>query len=69
MAPAPALLPCPFCGSAGQILKSSQYGNFAVQCEGATCYVAIGYGLDRDGDEDHFFNTMDEAVQAWNRRA
>lgn len=62
------LKPCPFCGGKAEICKDN-YNNYLVSC---CCGVIMGVELE-DGCElvDGWratFNTMEEAIEAWNRR-
>lgn len=52
------LKPCPFCGGEGDIAEGQSYG-FARQYQ--SCCRYCGVTLD-------VFDTLEEAVEAWNRR-
>ena len=52
------LLPCPFCGDAGEDYREPSYTKVShyIYCNGCGCQGPVRY-------------TTDEAVAAWNRRA
>ena len=54
---------CPFCGSEARLMiKESQYDtNYDIQCTDDKCYLSEG--------ADWYFDTEEEAIQAWNRRS
>jgi len=54
------LEPCPFCGKAA---KLQQGLTWLIGCDTRGCIGYRPYSLDRD------YDTADEAVAAWNRRA
>ena len=59
--PSPELKPCPFCGN-NAILETRGYDhkrNYRVSCN----------SVYHCGASQHWFDTMREAVAAWNRRA
>lgn len=73
------LLPCPFCGSAVDLLGEPEFttmifcrprtaGGFYLVCSGEKCYVELG----RTGEQEDLdmvfgaYKTEDEAVAAWN---
>lgn len=63
------LKPCPFCGGKADMCKDN-YNKYMVVC---VCGVMLGVELE-NGDElvDGWrakFDTFDEAVEAWNKRA
>jgi Restriction alleviation protein Lar len=54
-----ALLPCPFCGGAADLLgPSTDLGGYWIRCTGAPCPIRTAECVERDF-----------AVAAWNRRA
>lgn len=55
------LKPCPFCGSAGEIEHKKYLNTWIVQCSNQTCFASYMIGWDYDTEE--------EAVEGWNRRA
>lgn len=57
------LLACPFCGlSANYIRKQDRNGTkWDVGCDGVGCLMEDG--------ADWFFDSQDEAMEKWNRRA
>ena len=61
------LKPCPFCGSAANVIESGE--RFYVACDSLDCFCAFGEIWDRDAMADHQFATRDEAIAAWNTRA
>ncbi len=65
------LLPCPFCGSAGEI----GYGQYSpkekdlwVQCANQYCRITVGWNCGCDSSDSGDFDTFAEAVAAWNTR-
>lgn len=65
------LLPCPFCGSAAQIIGNDFCASmcYYVTCTGPDCYCSVGEEYDRCAMPDHVFVSEDLAASAWNRRA
>jgi len=53
-----ALKSCPFCGAPGGVFGSGVRGVY-IACEGSDCAV---------DPATKYFNTLDEAIAAWNRR-
>ncbi len=55
------LKPCPFCGDDGMIayLSFGEHEGFAPQCQNEACFMS---------DYDHYFDTEELAVDAWNNR-
>ncbi len=64
------LKPCPFCGSEVAILpnidpplhRPSRNGKYALYC--GTCELLFGYDVDYGGQ----FDSVEEAISAWNTR-
>lgn len=55
------LKPCPFCGSEAEIIDyKDEYLEQIVTCRNSFCKV---------NPNTHFFETREEAIEAWNRRA
>lgn len=60
---------CPFCGESS-ILCKDRYGKFLIKCNSCQFY----YGIELEDNEELIdgwratFNTMEEAIEAWNRR-
>ena len=52
---------CPFCGSVGEIERKTVLNLWIVQCSNPSCPASYMIGFDYDTEE--------EAVEAWNRRA
>lgn len=55
------LEPCPFCGGEAETMGSDYFAIYAAACKDKDC---IGFYC-----RDMNFKTIDEAVEAWNRRA
>ena len=55
------LKPCPFCGDTYISIHSTKGGNYIVGCNTLKCI-----GLYCEGK---LFNSKEEAIEAWNRRA
>jgi len=66
-----ALLACPFCGGEAHLIgKDGTYHGRAVVCvAGGGCTASLGEKYDRDGCDDHYFTSKQEAITAWNTRA
>ena len=57
------LKPCPFCGGIG-VIKIDDFGGamkFLPHCS--------NYGESCWGMQENWFNSLEEAIDAWNRRA
>lgn len=63
------LKPCPFCGGKAEILKPtpriSRYRAYIYSVYCSDCDLLFGYDEDYGG----IFETDQEAIEAWNRRA
>ena len=67
------LLPCPFCGGEAKLFDDKRQGGTIWHvyhfCDGPIGY-AHGYGHARTTSiETPWFDTEEQAVEAWNRRA
>lgn len=58
------LSPCPFCGGKAVTRRGLDW---YVCCTG--CPATLGENPDADGNPDGEYRTMEEAAEAWNRRA
>ena len=74
------LKPCPFCGGECTILECVHYhngpngrytksGGFYAQCD--KCVYDFGHNQDHDeyGDSTTIYDTKEELIVSWNRRA
>jgi hypothetical protein len=57
--PVRKILPCPFCGSAGQLLPSIIEGRQKILCSNVYCYVRPGITA----------VTEEKAIRRWNMRS
>ena len=70
MNPKKSLLPCPFCGKKGEVVKNSfpprnQFRHPSCSDEDCIAYVCE---QDEQGGTHVDFKTDEEAIAAWNRR-
>lgn len=52
---------CPFCGAKGTVRQKDNLGTWIAECSGWECPASYMIGMDYD--------TKEEAIEAWNRRA
>ena len=64
------LKPCPFCGQPGFVHSADSIGaGFYVACTSIECFCAVGEAYDSYTMPSHCFQSEEQAIEAWNKRA
>ena len=62
------LKPCPFCGGEAMLISSPHNGIFYIQCCSCTAMIGRKRKIVSSMVGREFFESKDEAIEAWNRR-